>query len=63
MNIKVNVGLIGTGFVGDIHHASFKDWVHNAEVIAVASPNNAESFAKERQIPEAYIDYRELLNN
>ena len=63
MSEKVKVGMIGTGFVGDIHHAAFKDWVHNAEVVAVASPNNATKFAKEREIANAYNDYREMLKN
>ena len=40
MSKKVKVGLIGAGFVGDIHHAAFNDWVHNAEVIAVANGNH-----------------------
>ena len=62
MSKKVKVGLIGAGFVGEIHYESFKNWVHDAEVVAVASPNSAEKFAKERQI-KAYSDYRELLND
>lgn len=50
---KVRIGMVGTGFVGDIHHAAFKGWVHNAEVVAVASPTNAGKFAKERGIAKA----------
>jgi len=61
MNDKVKIGLIGTGFVGDIHHAAISGWVPNAEVVAVASPHNAPEFAKERGIPKAYMDYRQLL--
>jgi predicted dehydrogenase len=58
----VKVGLIGTGFVGDIHAAAFKT-VPDAEVIAVASPTpgKAKAFAKERGIPKAFQDYRDLL--
>ncbi len=63
MSKKVKVGLVGAGFVGHIHHLSFKNWVHNAEVVAVASPNNAKAFAKERGIPDAYDDHREMLKD
>ena len=60
---KVKVGIIGTGFVGDIHHAAFKGWVHNSEVVAVASPHHAEKFAKDKGIPKGYLDYREMLKD
>jgi len=63
MDKKVKVGIVGTGFVGDIHHASFKGWVHDAEVVAVASPHNADHFAKEKGIARAYADYREMLKD
>ena len=51
MSKKVKIGLVGTGFVGDIHAATFKNWVRDAEVVAVASPHNAGHFASERGIP------------
>lgn len=59
----VKVGLIGSGFVADLHAYAFKHHVTNAEVIAVASPSKgkAASFAKKRGIPNAFEDYRELL--
>ena len=63
MDKKVKIGLIGTGFVGDIHYAAIKGWICNAEVVAAASPRNAQKFAKERQIPKAYGDYRQLLQD
>jgi len=63
MDKKVKVGIVGTGFVGDIHHASFKGWVHDAEVVAVASPHNADHFAKDKGIARAYADYREMLKD
>ncbi len=63
MDKKVKVGIVGTGFVGDIHHASFKGWVHDAEVVAVASPNNATKFAHDHQISAAYSDYREMFKD
>ena len=59
---KVKVGLMGTGFVGDIHAASFQT-VADAEVVAVASPTpgKAKAFAKQRGIANAFEDYHDLL--
>jgi predicted dehydrogenase len=59
---KVGVGLIGTGFVGDIHAAALAT-VADARVTAVASatPGKARKFAETRGIPQAFDDYRELL--
>jgi predicted dehydrogenase len=59
---QVKVGLVGTGFVADLHAAAFR-LVPDAEVAAVASPTpgKAKRFAAERQIPQALEDYRDLL--
>jgi len=59
---KVKVGLIGSGFIADIHAAAF-GMVPDAEVVAVASPTpgKAAHFARERGIGRAFQDYRELL--
>jgi predicted dehydrogenase len=59
---KVRVGLIGTGFIGDIHAAALK-MAPDAEVVAVASPSpgKAAAFARARGIPNAFEDYRDLL--
>ena len=59
---RVRVGLIGSGFIGDIHAAAFK-MVPDAEVVAVASPTpgKAKAFARARGIPKAFEDYRDLL--
>jgi len=59
---KVRIGLIGTGFIGDIHAAALKT-VPDAEVVAVASPSRgkAEAFARQRGIPRAFEDYQDLL--
>jgi len=59
---KVKVGLVGSGFVADIHAAAFKS-VPDAEVVAVASPTpgKAKRFAEERGVPKAFEDYRDLL--
>ncbi len=63
MAVRVRVGLIGAGFIADIHAHAFKHHVQNAEVIAVASktPGKAARFAAEREIPHAFEDYRVLL--
>lgn len=63
MSRTVKVGLIGSGFVSDIHAHSFKHFVQNAEVVAVASPTpgKAAQFAQERGIPHAFENYRDLL--
>ncbi len=59
---KVRVGIIGSGFVADIHAASFK-MIPEGEVIAVASPTpgKAKRFAEERGIPHAFEKYQDLL--
>jgi predicted dehydrogenase len=58
----VKVGLIGTGFVADIHAAAAR-LVPEVEAVAVASPTpgKARHFAEERGIPNAFEDYRDLL--
>jgi myo-inositol 2-dehydrogenase/D-chiro-inositol 1-dehydrogenase len=58
----VKIGLVGTGFVSDIHaHAA--GMVPEVEVIAVASPTpgKAREFARQRGVPHAFEDYRDLL--
>ena len=63
MDRTVNVGLIGSGFVADIHAHAFQRFVPNAEVVAVASrtPGKAAQFAQERGIPHAFENYKDLL--
>jgi len=63
MSKTVKVGMVGTGFVGDLHHAAFQGWVHNAEVVAVSSPHSASKFAEERGIAQSYSDYHEMLKD
>jgi len=60
---KVRVGLIGAGFAARFHFDALKT-IPFAEVVAVASrtKEKAEAFAKERGIPEAYDDYRRILD-
>ena len=58
---KVRVGIIGTGFIGNIHAMSLHH--AGAEVAAVASKTSgkAAQFAAERGIPDAYEDYHRIL--
>jgi myo-inositol 2-dehydrogenase/D-chiro-inositol 1-dehydrogenase len=59
---KVRVGLIGSGFIGNIHAMSLHE-TPNAELVAVASktPGKAAQFAKDHHIPDGYDDYRKIL--
>ena len=57
---KVGVGFIGSGFIAEIHAEAFRS-VPNAEVVAVASPNNAAAFAARHSIPRHFADYHDLL--
>ncbi len=63
MSKTVKVGLIGSGFVTDIHAHAFRNFVPDAEIVAVASPSpgKAAHFARERGIPNAFENYRDLL--
>ncbi len=63
MSKTVKVGLIGAGFVTDLHAFSFQKYVPNAEIAAVASPTpgKAAHFARERGIPHAFDNYCDLL--
>jgi predicted dehydrogenase len=58
---SVKVGLIGSGFIADLHAYSFQHFVKDGEVVAVASPHHAAKFAREHGIPNAFNDYREML--
>lgn len=59
---KVRVGVIGSGFIGNIHVDGLQH-VREADIVAVASktPGKARSFADERGIPDAYENYQDIL--
>ena len=59
---KVNIGIIGSGFVADIHAHALR-MVPEANLVAVASPTpgKARKFAEKRGIPKSFEDYRDLL--
>jgi myo-inositol 2-dehydrogenase / D-chiro-inositol 1-dehydrogenase len=60
----VGVGLVGAGFVADLHAAAFK-LVPNAQLVAVASATeeHARGFAAQHEIANAYTDYRRLIED
>ncbi len=59
---RINVGLIGSGFVASIHVEALRK-VTGLEIVvlACASPNQSATFAEQHQIPMAFTDYRDLL--
>jgi predicted dehydrogenase len=59
---EIGVGIIGSGFVAEIHVEAFRH-VPNARIVAVASPTEgkAADFARRHGIPHAFTDYRRML--
>lgn len=59
---EIGVGIIGSGFVAEIHVEAFRH-VPGARIVAVASPTEgkAAEFARKHGIPHAFTDYRQLL--
>jgi predicted dehydrogenase len=54
------VGIVGSGFGGSVHAPAFS--LHpEFEVVAIASPSNAERVARERNIPHAFGSLDALL--
>jgi len=60
---KVRVGLIGSGFVSDIHAEAFQE-VPEAELVATcgADPAGVSEFARKWKIPFSATDYRRVLD-
>ncbi len=60
---KIRVGLIGSGFVAELHMYAYKRvYGVDAEVTAVVSRgDHVEVFAKKHRIARTFRDYRELL--
>jgi len=59
---SVQVGLVGSGFVSEIH-AQALTAVKGATLVAAASPTEShiEGFAQKHQIPNHFTDYRKML--
>ncbi len=57
---KLRVGIVGSGFGGDVHAPAYA--LHpRFEVVAIASPASAERVARERKIPHAFRSAAEML--
>ncbi len=60
MGRKLRVGILGSGFGGTVHAPAFVAQ-GSFDVVAIASPRNAEKVARERKIPNAYATLDEML--
>jgi predicted dehydrogenase len=60
---KIRVGLIGSGFVAELHMYAYKRvYGVDSEVAAVVSRgDHVDAFAKKHRIAQTYRDYRQLL--
>ncbi len=56
----LRVGIVGSGFGGAVHAPAYA--LHpRFEVVAIASPSNAERVARERKIPQAFRSVEDML--
>lgn len=64
MRGDIGIGLIGSGFIADIHAESFKN-IRDARLVAVASPTraHAQALADKHHVPHVYTDYRAMLEH
>ncbi|MBU1100377.1 MAG: Gfo/Idh/MocA family oxidoreductase [Bacteroidetes bacterium] len=62
MNKKINVGLIGTGRLGNMYAEFLKTRVANANLIACADiiPERATNCAEKYDIPKSYFSHQEI---
>jgi predicted dehydrogenase len=64
MDKKVNVAIVGAGFIADTRARSYAAVAgHGARIVAVVSRSreHAESYARKYGVPDIYDDYAELL--
>jgi predicted dehydrogenase len=54
-------GVVGTGFVGQIHIETLRR-LNGVEVVAVADPNSAEQVAQKMNVPQHFLDYKEMVD-
>jgi predicted dehydrogenase len=61
---KIKAGIIGTGYIGPVHLEALRR-LGNVEIVAVAEANQQLADAKSKSlcIPDAYGDYRQMLND
>ncbi len=59
--MSIRVGIVGTGFGAQVHAPAYQ--AHDAfELVAIASPNRAQTVAKERGIPHAFPSLAAMLD-
>ena len=60
---KVGIGMVGAGFVADLHAESFKRVAgHDVQIVAVAAPpTRRDAFAQRHGIEKVYDDLEQLL--
>lgn len=58
--MTLRIGLVGTQFIGNLYAHSLRQ-VAGAEIVAVAAPNTAATFAEKWGIARHYTDYREMI--
>lgn len=65
MEKKLKVGIIGAGRIGRVHTLSIKNLIPEVEIKAISDIYfpAAEEWAKEQGIPNAYEDYKKILND
>ena len=57
----IKVGVVGSGFGATVHVPAFRAQ-GRFDVVALASPNRAETIARERSIPRAFATTQEMLD-
>ena len=58
---KFRACVVGIGFIGAVHVEALRR-LGNVEVVAIATPTNAQEKADSMNIPHAYTDYKEMLD-
>jgi myo-inositol 2-dehydrogenase/D-chiro-inositol 1-dehydrogenase len=59
---KIRIGMLGAGFIGNIHFGALKQ-IPEVEIVAVAASRleTARQFARAHNIPHAFGDFREMI--
>lgn len=65
MSKKLTVGIIGTGRIGKVHTLSIQNQLPQVTIKAVSDVyfEGAKEWAAQNNIPHAYADYKEILND
>jgi len=65
MEKKLKIGIIGIGRIGKVHTLSILNYMPEVEIRAISDINfeGAKEWALQNEIPHAYQDYKEILND